>query len=128
MKITLFWLYFIAELAATVYLASVMEVFMVFIEIGFSAVFGVLVFIEMPSTFRESLWKVMQNRLSANLLSRAFSLRIIGAFLLVMPGFLGDAIGLILVVASAIMATSDKPPRKDDNIIDVEVIDVADGK
>ncbi|MDR2033217.1 MAG: FxsA family protein [Helicobacteraceae bacterium] len=122
MKIILFALYLFAEIALSVPLASAIGVFGVFLEIILSAILGFLVVIYMPSAFRgDSLWLVMQKWLSSDVLSRAFIMRIIGAFLLILPGFLGDAAGLVLLAASIVTAKCYKPPL-DDDIIDVEVV------
>jgi 2-isopropylmalate synthase/UPF0716 protein FxsA len=102
-----------------------MGFFYTFLEIILSALLGIVVLFNTPFKFQESVQKIMQKRLSLSTVSLASTIRILGAFLLIMPGFFGDTVGAILLVWSIILLIGVKISRnkEDEDIIDVEIID-----
>jgi UPF0716 family protein affecting phage T7 exclusion len=107
----------------TVPLASAVGVFYTFLEIVLSAVFGFVIFFNTPFTLKESFDKIVQKRIPLSTLSLASTIRILGAFLLILPGFFGDITGAVLLVFSAVLLIGGKDSRDDDDIIDVEIVE-----
>lgn len=126
--------YFFFEVIITITLGGKIGGLNTFLEIVLSAVVGVLVMINFKKVFMHNLTAVMTKQMSAKDLMTSNVLGLIGAVLLVIPGFLSDAIGLLLQVGFIrnILATQIKAPQTqtkhstykgDDDVIDVEIIE-----
>lgn len=125
MKLILFLFYIFVEVVVTVPLASAIGIFYTFLEIVLSAIFGIILLFNTPFKLQESFQRIMQKRLSLSTVSLASTIRILGAFLLILPGFFGDITGAVLLIMSAILLIGVKVSRNkdDEDIIDVEIID-----
>ncbi|MDR0579504.1 MAG: FxsA family protein [Campylobacteraceae bacterium] len=121
MKLILFLFYIFIEVVVTIPLASAIGVFYTFLEILLSAVFGIILLFNTPFKLQESFQRIMQKKLSLSTVSLASTVRILGAFLLILPGFFGDITGAVLLIMSAVLLIGVK--RDDEDIIDVEIID-----
>jgi UPF0716 family protein affecting phage T7 exclusion len=120
----LFLLYLFAEVTITLPIAWALGVFYTFLEILLSAVFGIVILFNTPFTIKDSFDKITQNRLSAGVLPLAVIVRIFAAFLLILPGFLGDTTAIILLIWSVILLVGDKVHSdKAEDVIDVEVVE-----
>jgi UPF0716 family protein affecting phage T7 exclusion len=120
----LFLLYLFAEVIITLPIAWALGVFYTFLEILLSAVFGIAILFNTPFTIKDSFDKITQNRLSAGVLPLAVIVRIFAAFLLILPGFLGDTTAIILLIWSVILLVGDKVRSdKAEDVIDVEVVE-----
>jgi UPF0716 family protein affecting phage T7 exclusion len=124
-KLIFFLLYIFVEIIITIPLASAMGVFYTFLEIVLSAFFGIVMLLNTPFKFQDSIHRIMQKRLSLSTVSLASTVRILGAFLLILPGFFGDTVGVILLIFSAVLLIGIKisPDKDDEDVIDVEIID-----
>jgi UPF0716 family protein affecting phage T7 exclusion len=124
-KLILFLFYIFIEVVVTIPLASAIGIFYTFLEIVLSAIFGIILLLNTPFKLHESIQRIMQKRLSLSTVSLASTIRILGVFLLILPGFFGDITGAVLLVMSAVLLVSVKVSRDkdDENIIDVEIID-----
>jgi UPF0716 family protein affecting phage T7 exclusion len=124
-KLILFLFYIFVEVVVTVPLASAIGIFYTFLEIVLSAIFGIILLFNTPFKLQESFQRIMQKRLSLSTVSLASTIRILGAFLLILPGFFGDITGAVLLIMSAILLIGVKVSRNkdDEDIIDVEIID-----
>jgi UPF0716 family protein affecting phage T7 exclusion len=120
-KLILFLFYIFIEVVVTIPLASAIGVFYTFLEILLSAVFGIILLFNTPFKLQESFQRIMQKKLSLSTVSLASTVRILGAFLLILPGFFGDITGAVLLIMSAVLLIGVK--RDDEDIIDVEIID-----
>ncbi|MDR1008561.1 MAG: FxsA family protein [Campylobacteraceae bacterium] len=124
MRMILFLLYLFAEVTITLPIAWALGVFYTFLEILLSAVFGIVILFNTPFTIKDSFDKITQNRLSAGVLPLAVIVRIFAAFLLILPGFLGDTTAIILLIWSVILLVGDKVHSdKAEDVIDVEVVE-----
>ncbi len=109
-----------------------------FVEIVLSAMVGFAILLNFRNTFADSM-KAMQNRtISIQEFQKLNAFMLLGAVLLIMPGFLSDTVGLFLqfsffatLFAKKILHVKDNIDIEDiqhikkdnDEIIDVEVID-----
>lgn len=133
MKIALSLIYLFIEVYVTITIASEIGFLYTFLIILFSAVFGIVLIFNTPFKMAE----IMQNILgSASLVAFGIFtfLRIFAAFLLILPGFFGDIVGIILLVGSFLFAPKqnkqdvvysdeENHKHKKEEIIDVEIID-----
>lgn len=107
-----------------------------FAEIILSAIVGFVIIANFRFTLAQSLQALMNRSISMEAFQRLNVFTILGAILLIMPGFLGDIIGVALqfsfiatLFASKVLHVNDKPQkdtfeqRKNDDVIDVEIID-----
>ena len=135
-----FLVYLLIEVLVSVNISSQIGAFATFLEIVFSAIVGFMLLGNFRNTLAESL-KAMQNRtISIQEFQKLNAFTLLGALLLIVPGFLSDIVGLFLqfsffatMFARKILHVKDnididdiqnKNNTKEDNeIIDVEVID-----
>ncbi len=142
----LFIIYVFLETLLTVQLSGMMGGFYTFIEIVVSVIIGITLLKNMHVNLYESLGALQKKEINASEFQRLTIFSVIGAFLIILPGFLSDIIGLFLQLdafslmvmrkmsgakspnENEKMATNDpfdkiQTKRKDSEIIDVEVID-----
>ncbi|HIP30921.1 MAG TPA: FxsA family protein [Sulfurospirillum arcachonense] len=135
-----FLVYLLIEVLVSVNISSQIGAFATFLEIVFSAIVGFMLLGNFRNTLAESL-KAMQNRtISIQEFQKLNAFTLLGALLLIVPGFFSDIVGLFLqfsffatMFARKILHVKDnididdiqnKNNTKEDNeIIDVEVID-----
>jgi len=132
-----FLIYLFLEVMVSVNIASSIGAFATFIELVVSAVLGVVLLANMRITLMQNLNALMQGEISIESFQRLNLWTIVGAILLILPGFLGDIVGLLLqfssivtLIASKFLHVKDENSSteyftegKKDEIIDVEVID-----
>jgi 2-isopropylmalate synthase/UPF0716 protein FxsA len=117
----------------TTNIASKIGGFATFIEIVLSAVAGLFLLSNLRYTAAGSLGMVMSGQMSLEEFQRLSLFSIIGAFLLIIPGFFSDIIGLLMqfsavgtFIAKRIFGLKNKnsfKKERDEEIIDVEIID-----
>ncbi len=133
-----FLVYLLLEVLVSVNISSQIGAFATFLEIIFSAIVGFMLLGNFRNTLAESM-KAMQNRtISIQEFQKLNAFTLLGALLLIVPGFFSDIVGLFLqfsffatLFAKKILHVRDnididdiQNTKKEDNeIIDVEVID-----
>lgn len=133
-----FLIYLFLEVMVSVNIASVIGAFATFAELVLSAVIGLILLANMRVTLMQNMHALMQGEISLESFQRLNLWTIVGAIFLILPGFFGDIVGLLLQFSSIVTLFISKflhvkedrpfPPHhfkqgKDDEIIDVEVID-----
>ncbi|MGM0533105.1 MAG: FxsA family protein [Campylobacterota bacterium] len=139
----LFLLYLFIETLVSVAIASSIGGLLTFVEIIFSAVVGIFIISSFQYSLRENLQAVSAAQMSMQEFQRMNFASIVGAILLIVPGFFTDIVGLLLqfekfanFFARKILhlKTKNSPDTtqefdpftkkgEDDEIIDVEVLD-----
>ena len=133
-----FLVYLLIEVLVSVNISSQIGAFATFLEIVFSAIVGFMLLGNFRNTLAESL-KAMQNRtISIQEFQKLNAFTLLGALLLIVPGFFSDIVGLFLqfsffatLFAKKVLHVKDNIDIEDiqhtkkeyDEIIDVEVID-----
>lgn len=120
----------------SVNIASQIGGFATFAEIILSAVLGFILIANFRVTFVQSLQALTNRTITMEEFQKLNAWTILGALLLIMPGFLTDIIGICLqfsffatLFASKILhvqsfsSQNDFKKGKEDDIIDVEIID-----
>jgi len=131
-----FLIYLFLEVFVTVNIASSIGAVATFLELVGSALIGLILLANMRVTLMQNLNALMQGEISIESFQRLNLWAIVGAILLILPGFLSDMIGLFLqfsslatlFVSKFLHVKEDFPPThstqgKENEIIDVEVID-----
>ncbi|WP_263832975.1 FxsA family protein [Sulfurospirillum oryzae] len=131
-----FLIYLFLEVMVSVNIASAIGAVATFVELILSAVVGFILLANMRVTLMQNLNALMQGEISIESFQRLNLWAIVGAILFILPGFLGDIIGLLLQFSSIVTLLASKflhvkeenPPHhfkqgNEDEIIDVEVID-----
>lgn len=92
----IFLIYFFLEVLTTIEIGSYLGGVGTFLEIVFSALFGIFLLFNFNSSLKENLDSIsrMENSPDRVLTSTIFSL--IGAILLIIPGILSDIIGVLM--------------------------------
>lgn len=133
MKLVGFLVYLFIEVFVTVPIASEVGALYTFLIIVFTAVFGIFLFVSTPFKMAELMQNVLNN-FSFAALGFSTILRVIAAIFLILPGFFGDMLGVLLLIGSFLLAPRlNRKDRGDDfsknnknnneEIIDVEIID-----
>jgi len=135
-----FLVYLLLEVFVSVNISSQIGAFATFLEIIFSAIIGFMLLGNFRNTFAESM-RAMQNRsISIQEFQKLNAFTLLGALLLIIPGFFSDIVGLFLqfsffatIFAKKVLHVKDNIDiddiqninrrKEDDEIIDVEVID-----
>lgn len=121
----------------SVNIASAIGAVATFVELVVSAILGIILLANMRITLMQNLNALMQGEISLESFQRLNLWTIVGAILLILPGFLGDIVGLLLQFSSIVTLFVSKflhvkdednstqyfKQGKEDEIIDVEVID-----
>jgi 2-isopropylmalate synthase/UPF0716 protein FxsA len=109
-----------------------------FVEIMFTAMVGFMLLGNFRNTFAESMRAMQRRTISMQEFQKLNAFALLGALLLILPGFFSDIIGLFLqfsffatLFAKKILHVKDNididdiqhTRKEDDEIIDVEVID-----
>ncbi len=132
-----FLVYLFLEVMVTVNLSSIIGAVSTFVEMVLSAMVGIVILANMRVTLMQNMNALLQGAISLESFQRLNLWTIVGAVLLILPGFLGDMVGLLLQFSSIVTlvvskflhvrndGTPDSPFKqgKKDEIIDVEVID-----
>lgn len=105
-----------------------------FLEIVFSAIFGLIILINMNTSIRDSLALLSSRKIDIDEFFNINILKTLGAFLLILPGFLGDIVGVLMLIYVFAKTSINKNSLKSQNqnrdnfkedidVIDVEVVD-----
>lgn len=129
-----FLLYLFLEVLVSVNISSAIGGIYTFLELILSAFIGVGILVNFRATLAENMRAVSVNAIDLKQFQELNLFILLGAFLLIVPGFLTDIVGVFLqftVFTSMLVnryASKYKPEnkytqqKKDDNVIDVEII------
>ncbi|WP_345974449.1 FxsA family protein [Sulfurimonas sp. HSL3-7] len=139
-----FFVYLFLEVMISVNLASEIGGFYTFLEILLSALIGMVLLVNFRATLVENMHAVSMQKIDVQEFQRLNIFAVLGAILLILPGFLTDIIGILLqfsvftkmlvnrFTAKSPFENQDSGNRtythtqiheeKDDNVIDVEII------
>ncbi len=131
-----FLVYLILEMLISTKIASSIGVLATFAEIILSAIIGFVILANTRTTLMQNFNALKQGQMGVESFQKPNLLGVIAAFLLILPGFLGDIIAVLLQFSTIKSLFSSKRPtqndeihtyhyqkRNTDEIIDVEVID-----
>ncbi len=127
----LFLVYLFIETIVSVQFASMLGGFGTFIEILFSAFVGIILLKNIHVGLHESLTALKERDISYDEFERLNLLSVLGAVLLIIPGFFSDIVGILfqfdffslIFIRKFFKSNKKREDRRDDEIIDVEVID-----
>lgn len=117
--------FIIIEALFMIYLIAEFGFFVMFFEVIITAILGFFILLNLNQSLNEGLNALRSGQINpANFLSSQLS-KVIGAFLLILPGVLSDIIGLLIQLKTPKFTNKKqtKFTKDDDEIIDVEVID-----
>jgi len=134
-----FIVYLFLEVMISVNLASQIGGFNTFLEVMFTALVGIVLLVNFRSTLMANMHAFSLQKIDVQEFQRLNIFAILGAILLILPGFLTDIIGLLLqfsvltkMLVNRFTAKSTFEnetythtkihSEKDDNVIDVEII------
>lgn len=133
-----FLLYLFLEVIISVNISSAIGGVTTFVEIILSAFIGFLILLNFRETFMQNIRAFSSNRIDLEQLERLNLFTVVGAILLIIPGFLTDIMGLLMqfsIITSMIVnrynvksASSNHSReeqnsiKKDSDVIDVEII------
>ena len=134
-----FIVYLFLEVMISVDLASRIGGFYTFLELLFSALVGIVLLVNFRATLIANMHAFSIQKIDLEEFQRLNIFAILGAILLILPGFLTDIIGILLqfsVITKMLVnrftakSTSEKRTythtqihkEKDDDVIDVEII------
>lgn len=132
-----FLIYLFLEVMVSLNIGSQIGVMATFGELVISALLGGILLANFRLTLMQNISALMQGEISPSSFQRLNLWAIVGAILLILPGFLGDIVGLLLQFSSLVtlivakfLHVKDEPSttthfkQGDHNeIIDVEIID-----
>lgn len=132
-----FLIYLFLEIFVSVNISSHIGALATFLEVVFSAIVGFILIANFRVTFFESMMALQQRTISMQEFQKLNTFTLLGAILLIIPGFLSDIVGLSLqfgffatLFAKKILHVKEPKDfqyhntrKDDDEIIDVEVID-----
>ncbi len=127
----LFLVYLFIETIVSVQFASMLGGFGTFIEILFSAFVGIILLKNVHIGLHESLTALKERDISYDEFERLNLLSVLGAVLLIIPGFFSDIVGILfqfdffslIFIRKFFKSNKNREDRRDDEIIDVEIID-----
>jgi len=130
-----FLIYLFLEVLVSTEISSYIGGLATFFEIIGSAMIGIAILMNFRTTFMQNLQAVSMQHIDLKEFQKLNLFTIIGAIFLILPGFLTDIIGILLQfsvitsmfvnqynVKSTNYKTQDDFKKKDDDVIDVEVI------
>lgn len=129
-----FLVYLFAEVLVSVNIASAIGGVWTFVELIASAILGIALLSGFRGTLAENIQALNQARIDPMEFQQLNLFAILGAFLLIVPGFLTDIIGMLFQFsvfskmlinrfsAKSNFETSNNNSTKDENVIDVEII------
>jgi 2-isopropylmalate synthase/UPF0716 protein FxsA len=133
-----FLIYLFLEVLVSVQISSAIGGLATFFEILFTAFIGISILVNFRSTLMENMTAVSYNCIDLEEFQRLNLFTLIGAILLIIPGFLTDILGILLqfsAITSMIVnrynvkSNKCKPSFEDENnqgdidVIDVEIIE-----
>ncbi len=128
-----FLIYFFLEVVITVDIAANIGGLATFLEIVATAIVGFFLLTNFRYTLAQSMTALMRGDITVDQFQKMNILSLLGAVLLIVPGFFSDILGVVLqfgffgtFVAKNILHLKEKRRKnkgEDDDAIDVEVID-----
>ncbi len=127
-----FLLYLFIETFVSVEIASAIGPFWTFVEIIFSAIVGFYILMNFQYKTNEYIMALAKREISIEEFESLSLYTLLGAILLIIPGFFTDILGILLqfnafakLFARKILNLKKRPPenRGDDDVIDVEIIE-----
>jgi len=126
-----FLLYLFIETVVSVNIASRLGGVLTFIEIIVSAIIGFYILMNFQYKANEYLFAVAKKEISLEEFENLSLYTLIGAILLIIPGFFTDILGILFqfkafatFFAKKFLHLKKKPPKKgDEDVIDVEIIE-----
>jgi 2-isopropylmalate synthase/UPF0716 protein FxsA len=126
-----FLIYLFLEVIVTVEIASRIGGLATFFEIVFSAFLGIFLLMNFRHTLGENLYALQTRQITMESFTKRNMTGLIGAVLLIIPGFLSDIIGILMqfslfssLIINRFSRKYHTPTQpKDDNVIDAEIID-----
>lgn len=126
-----FLIYLFAEVIITVEIASQIGGLATFLEIVGSALLGVFILLNFRHTLSENLYALQMRQIDVKGFSNRNLSGLLGALLLIVPGFLSDLIGFIMLfglfgslIVNRFGRKYHTPTQpKDDHVIDAEIVD-----
>ena len=125
-----FILYLFIEIYVSVKIASVIGPFWTFIEVVATAAYGVWTISNMHIQMMSTMQALVRGEISIEEFESMNLYTLIGAFLLIIPGFFTDILGVLLqfgvlskFIARKIFKLKPKNVREDEDVIDVEIIE-----
>jgi len=135
-----FLVYLLLEVFVSVNISSSIGAMATFLEIILSAMFGFVLLANFRKTFGESMQAMQRRTISITEFQKLNAFTLLGALLLILPGFFSDIIGVFLqftffatLFARKVLHVKDNididdiqninQKKDEDEIIDVEVID-----
>jgi len=130
--IYLFFIYLLIEVLLSVEVAGLLGGLGVFAEIMFSGFIGIILLLNVKTTMMQSLQAMSNNCITMKEFQELNIFALLGAILLILPGILSDAIGILMqfsVFTALIVSRVNKKsgdchvkPKGEDNVIDVEIV------
>ena len=124
-----FLLYLFIETFVSVQIASAIGPFWTFVEIIASAVYGVWIIKNMHIQILATMQSLANGEISIEEFENMNLATVVGALLLIIPGFFTDILGILLqfgvfstFIAKKILKLKSKK-REDEDVIDVEIIE-----
>jgi UPF0716 family protein affecting phage T7 exclusion len=128
-----FLIYLFLEVYVTVDIASRIGGLATFLEIVGSAFLGIAILMNFRHTLSENLYALQTRQITMESFTKRNMTGLLGAILLILPGFLGDMIGILMqfsLLSSLLINrfsrkyhTPTPSQPKDDYVIDAEIID-----
>ncbi len=133
-----FLLYLFLEITVSVEIASAIGPFWTFVEVIVSAIAGLLLLTNFRYTFFENMQAMVNGEITPETFQNQNMAALIGAILLIVPGFLTDIVGVLLQFGVFTNLLAKRLARKhrrnthvdtnpfhegDTDVIDVEIID-----
>ncbi|MDE5591877.1 MAG: FxsA family protein [Helicobacter sp.] len=129
MPLIIFLIYIFFETLFSYETIEFIGVFGFFLEIILTALIGFTILVNFRTFFNEALKKIYSREITHQAFIESNIFRILGAFLLILPGILSDCLGIIMQFSSInfmFIRPFLKPSnlhRREKEIIDVEVIE-----
>ncbi|MGD9969448.1 MAG: FxsA family protein [Sulfuricurvum sp.] len=126
-----FLIYLFAEVMISVEIASYIGGWATFFEILFSAVIGMMILMNFRHALSEHVYALRMRHITMEEFANRNLMGLFGAIMLILPGFLGDFLGILMQFSlfSSLMInrfgrkyheTPSQP--KDDHVIDAEIV------
>ncbi len=124
-----FLIYLFLEITVTLNIAREIGAFATFLEVVISAIVGFIIIANLGNSLSEGFRALVEKRITEEEFTKLNIFMLIGAILLILPGFLSDTVGILFQFPYvALMITKrfyrfKKDEKRSDDVIDVEVID-----
>lgn len=133
-----FLIYLFVEVLVTIEIASQIGGLNTFFEIVGSAFLGIFILMNFRHTLAENIYALRTRQIDMEGFTQRNLLGLFGAVLLILPGMFGDILGILMQFSllskffvnrisgkyrSETFQQPYTPPRKDDHVIDAEIID-----